>query len=90
MVLDLAADRRQVRMDQLVQMLYTPVTLDDSRTADIAVSVGAAAPDVLGTGDLTALRPRTQPRRPSTAAGPAAQGQRYGGVPHERPASARG
>ncbi|WP_331761552.1 GGDEF domain-containing protein [Streptomyces cyaneofuscatus] len=55
-VLDLAADRRQVRLEQLVRMLHTPVTLDDGRTVDVAASVGAAAPDVLGTRDLTVLQ----------------------------------
>ncbi|MEW1761535.1 GGDEF domain-containing protein [Streptomyces cyaneofuscatus] len=55
-VLDLAADRRQVRLQQLVRMLHTPVVLDDGRTVDVAASVGAAAPDVLGTRDLAALQ----------------------------------
>lgn len=55
-VLNLAADRSQVRLEQLVRMLYTPVVLDDGRTVDVAASVGAAAPDVLGTRDLAALR----------------------------------
>ncbi|MFI7236057.1 GGDEF domain-containing protein [Streptomyces cyaneofuscatus] len=55
-VLHLAAGRRQVRLEQLVRMLHTPVTLDDGRTVDVAASVGAAAPDMLGTRDLTALQ----------------------------------
>lgn len=55
-VLDLAADRRQVRLEQLVRMLHTPVILDDGRTVDVAASVGAATPDVLSTRDLTALQ----------------------------------
>ncbi|MFF8505915.1 GGDEF domain-containing protein [Streptomyces anulatus] len=55
-VLDLASDRRAQRLEQLVRMLHTPVTLDDGRTVDVAASVGAAAPDVLGTRDLTALQ----------------------------------
>ncbi|MGN2366668.1 GGDEF domain-containing protein [Streptomyces luridiscabiei] len=55
-VLELAADRRALRLEQLVRMLHTPVTLDDGRTVDVAASVGAAAPDVLGTGDLAALQ----------------------------------
>ncbi|MFF5893857.1 GGDEF domain-containing protein [Streptomyces globisporus] len=55
-VLELAADRRELRLEQLVRMLHTPVTLDDGRTIDVAASVGAAAPDVLGTRDLTALQ----------------------------------
>lgn len=56
LVLELAADRRQVRLEQLIRMLHTPVTLDDGRTVDVAASVGAAAPDVLGTRDLTVLQ----------------------------------
>ncbi|MFD4341805.1 GGDEF domain-containing protein [Streptomyces anulatus] len=55
-VLRLAAERRQVRLEQLVRMLHTPVTLDDGRTVDVAASVGAAAPDALGTHDLSALQ----------------------------------
>ncbi|MFE2625809.1 GGDEF domain-containing protein [Streptomyces caelestis] len=55
-VLQLAADRRERRLEQLVRMLHTPVTLDDGRTVDVAASVGAAAPDVLGTRDLSALQ----------------------------------
>ncbi|MFH8692664.1 diguanylate cyclase domain-containing protein [Streptomyces anulatus] len=55
-VLELASDRRAQRLEQLVRMLHTPVTLDDGRTVDVAASVGAAAPDVLGTRDLSALQ----------------------------------
>ncbi|WP_331756999.1 GGDEF domain-containing protein (plasmid) [Streptomyces anulatus] len=56
LVLQLAADRRERRLEQLVRMLHTPVVLDDGRTVDVAASVGAAAPDVLGTRDLSALQ----------------------------------
>lgn len=52
----LSTDRRAQRLEQLVRMLHTPVTLDDGRTVDVAASVGAATPDVLGTRDLTALQ----------------------------------
>ncbi|MFJ3762533.1 GGDEF domain-containing protein [Streptomyces sp. NPDC090080] len=55
-VLELAADRREQRLAQLVRMLHTPVTLDDGRTIDVAASVGAATPDILGTRDLTVLQ----------------------------------
>ncbi|MFE4019302.1 GGDEF domain-containing protein [Streptomyces sp. NPDC059101] len=55
-VLQLDADRREQRLEQLVRMLHTPVTLDDGRTVDVAASIGAATPDVLGTRDLTALQ----------------------------------
>ncbi|MEW9513858.1 GGDEF domain-containing protein [Streptomyces bacillaris] len=54
-VLELASDRRAQRLEQLVRMLHTPVVLDDRRTVDVAASIGAATPDVLGTHDLTAL-----------------------------------
>ncbi|MFJ5900449.1 diguanylate cyclase domain-containing protein [Streptomyces sp. NPDC093064] len=55
-VLDLPADRTEQRLEQLVRMLHTPVTLDDGRTDDVAALVGAATPDVLGTRDLPALQ----------------------------------
>ncbi|WP_331758616.1 GGDEF domain-containing protein [Streptomyces anulatus] len=55
-VLDLNADRRERRLEQLVRMLHTPVVLDDGRTVDVAASVGAATPDVLGTRDLSRLQ----------------------------------
>ncbi|WP_331734039.1 GGDEF domain-containing protein (plasmid) [Streptomyces sp. NBC_01220] len=55
-VLELSTDRRAQRLEQLVRMLHTPVPLDDGRTVDVAASVGAATPDVLGTRDLTALQ----------------------------------
>ncbi|MGW6463667.1 GGDEF domain-containing protein [Streptomyces rubiginosohelvolus] len=55
-VLELAADRRALRLEQLVRMLHTPVVLDDGRTVDVAASVGAATPSVLGTRDLAALQ----------------------------------
>ncbi|WP_086682122.1 GGDEF domain-containing protein [Streptomyces pseudogriseolus] len=55
-VLELPAGRREQRLAQLVQMLRTPVTLDDGRTLKVAASVGAAAPDVLGTRDLNDLQ----------------------------------
>ncbi|MHB6912819.1 GGDEF domain-containing protein [Streptomyces sp. DB-54] len=55
-VLQLDADRREQRLAQLVRMLHTPVTLDDGRTVDVAASIGAATPDVLGTRDLTTLQ----------------------------------
>ncbi|WP_097892826.1 GGDEF domain-containing protein [Streptomyces sp. st170] len=55
-VLELSAAHREERLQQLVRILHTPVTLDDGRTVDVAASVGAAAPDVLGTRDLTALQ----------------------------------
>ncbi|WP_032770008.1 GGDEF domain-containing protein [Streptomyces sp. CNS654] len=55
-VLELTSDRRAQRLQQLVRMLHTPVVLDDGRTVDVAASIGAATPDVLGTRDLSALQ----------------------------------
>ncbi|WP_331719999.1 GGDEF domain-containing protein [Streptomyces sp. NBC_00147] len=55
-VLELKADHRTQRLEQLVRMLHTPVTLDDGRTVDVAASVGAAAPASVGSRDLTALQ----------------------------------
>ncbi|MEU1128366.1 GGDEF domain-containing protein [Streptomyces sp. NPDC005900] len=55
-VLELPSDRRAQRLEQLVRMLHTPVTLDDGRTVDVAASVGAAAPASVGSRDLTALQ----------------------------------
>ncbi|MFI1293347.1 GGDEF domain-containing protein [Streptomyces sp. NPDC020792] len=55
-VLQLPAARLEQRLAQLVRMLHTPVVLDDGRTVDVAASVGAATPDVLGTRDLAALQ----------------------------------
>ncbi|MGC5543706.1 GGDEF domain-containing protein [Streptomyces griseus] len=55
-VLDLPPGRRRLRLEQLVRMLHTPVVLDDGRTVDVAASVGAATPNVLGTRDLTMLQ----------------------------------
>ncbi|MFJ7063136.1 GGDEF domain-containing protein [Streptomyces microflavus] len=55
-VLELAADRRALHLEQLVRMLHTPVTLDDGRTVDVAASVGAAAPASVGSRDLTLLQ----------------------------------
>lgn len=55
-VLELPADRREQRLEQMVRMLHTPVTLDDGQVVDVAASVGAAAADVLGSRDLSALQ----------------------------------
>ncbi|MFD9572624.1 GGDEF domain-containing protein [Streptomyces sp. NPDC059982] len=55
-VLELKAERREQRLAQLVRMLHTPVTLDDGRTVDVAVSVGASAPASVGSRDLSALQ----------------------------------
>ncbi|MFD8731978.1 GGDEF domain-containing protein [Streptomyces sp. NPDC059611] len=55
-VLDLPPGRRRLRLQQLVRMLHTPVVLDDGCTVDVAASIGAATPSVLGTRDLAALQ----------------------------------
>ncbi|MEV3958443.1 GGDEF domain-containing protein [Streptomyces albogriseolus] len=55
-VLELPAERRKQRLAQLVRMLHTPVTLDDGRTVDVAASVGATIPEVIGARDLTRLQ----------------------------------
>ncbi|MFI8194701.1 GGDEF domain-containing protein [Streptomyces sp. NPDC085946] len=56
LVLRLPRGRREVRLKQLVRMLHTPVTLDDGRTVDVAASVGAATPDMVGSRDLSVLQ----------------------------------
>ncbi|MFE6985838.1 GGDEF domain-containing protein [Streptomyces griseus] len=55
-VLELPSGRRTQRLEQLVRMLHTPVTLDDGRTVDVGASVGAAAPASVGSHDLTVLQ----------------------------------
>ncbi|WP_331724360.1 GGDEF domain-containing protein (plasmid) [Streptomyces longwoodensis] len=55
-VLQLKAGRRAQRLEQLVRMLHTPVTLDDGRTVNVAASVGAAAPASVGSDDLSVLQ----------------------------------
>ncbi|WP_435191293.1 GGDEF domain-containing protein [Streptomyces sp. bgisy126] len=56
LVLELPADRRVQRLEQLVRMLQTPVVLDDGRTVDVAASVGAATPAAVGSRDLSVLQ----------------------------------
>lgn len=48
--------RRALRLAQLTQLLAQPVEVEDGALVDIAASVGAASPDVLGTTDLSALQ----------------------------------
>ncbi|MFB7076524.1 GGDEF domain-containing protein [Streptomyces sp. NPDC056308] len=55
-VLELPAAQRAQRLEQLARMLHTPVVLDDGRTVDVAASIGAATPDVLGSRDLCLLQ----------------------------------
>lgn len=49
------ARRRALRLDQLMQALREPITTEDGRQVDVAVSVGAASPDTMGTRDLSTL-----------------------------------
>ncbi|MGW7261138.1 GGDEF domain-containing protein [Streptomyces sp. NPDC054834] len=55
-VLEVRADARGRRFEQLLRMLRAPVILDDGRTVDVAVSVGVASPDVVGSRDLSVLQ----------------------------------
>ncbi|MEW2373447.1 GGDEF domain-containing protein [Streptomyces sp. NPDC006656] len=47
--------RRELRLAQLTQLLAQPVEVEDGVLVDVAASVGAASPDVLGTTDLSVL-----------------------------------
>ncbi|MDQ0408735.1 GGDEF domain-containing protein [Streptomyces sp. NPDC000349] len=48
--------RRELRLAQLTQLLAQPVQVDDGALVNVAASVGAACPDVLGTRDLSLLQ----------------------------------
>ncbi|MGW8398738.1 GGDEF domain-containing protein [Streptomyces lydicus] len=52
----IGAARRELRLAQLVNLLAQPVEVDGGALVDVAASVGAAAPDVLGTTDLAQLQ----------------------------------
>ncbi|AJC62013.1 hypothetical protein GZL_p00083 (plasmid) [Streptomyces sp. 769] len=54
--MELPTDRCAHRLAQLVRMLHTPVVVDDGRSIDVAASVGAATPDMIGVRDLTRLQ----------------------------------
>ncbi|MDV9188200.1 GGDEF domain-containing protein [Streptomyces sp. SR27] len=56
LALELPAACRVQRLEQLVRILHTPVTLDDGRTVAVAASVGAATPAAVGSRDLSALQ----------------------------------
>jgi diguanylate cyclase (GGDEF)-like protein len=47
---------RRPRLDELSATLAQPVDLGDGRLVDVAVSIGAAAPDTVGTTDLSGLQ----------------------------------
>ncbi|MFD4528421.1 GGDEF domain-containing protein [Streptomyces sp. NPDC058470] len=50
------AGRRSLRLDQLNRALREPVDTGDGPAVDVAVSIGAAAPDVIGTRDRERLQ----------------------------------
>ncbi|MFJ9690381.1 GGDEF domain-containing protein [Streptomyces bacillaris] len=47
---------RELRLAQLTQLLAQPVEVEDGVLVDVAASIGAASPDVLGTTDLSVLQ----------------------------------
>ncbi|MFD5305103.1 GGDEF domain-containing protein [Streptomyces rochei] len=51
-----APARRELRLAQLVTLLAQPVEVDGGALVDVAASVGAASPDVIGTTDLSVLQ----------------------------------
>lgn len=55
-VLPVDAAHRDARLEQLVRMLRMPVALDDGRAANMAASIGAAAPRTLGIYQLSLLQ----------------------------------
>ncbi len=55
-VVRIGAARRELRLTQLTQLLAQPVEVEDGVLVDVAASVGAACPDVLGTTALSALQ----------------------------------
>ncbi|WP_331732413.1 GGDEF domain-containing protein [Streptomyces sp. NBC_00989] len=56
LVLHIDPNHRHARLGQLVRMLHVPVPLDDEWLVPVAASVGAAAPDLLGTHSLKLLQ----------------------------------
>lgn len=52
----IGAARRRLRLDQLAAALAQPVDVGDGRLVDVAVSIGAATPDRIGTTDLSVLQ----------------------------------
>ncbi|MFI2292929.1 GGDEF domain-containing protein [Streptomyces niveus] len=48
--------RRELRLAQLAALLARPVEVDGRNLVDVAASIGAASPDILGTRDLSALQ----------------------------------
>ncbi|MFE7614352.1 GGDEF domain-containing protein [Streptomyces sp. NPDC057496] len=52
----IAPARRELRLAQLTKLLAQPVQVDDGALVDVAASVGAASPDILGTTNLSLLQ----------------------------------
>ncbi|GGP90226.1 GGDEF domain-containing protein [Streptomyces melanogenes] len=52
----IAAARRALRLTQLISLLAQPVEVDGGVLVDVAASIGAASPDILGTTDLSLLQ----------------------------------
>ncbi|MFE2823479.1 GGDEF domain-containing protein [Streptomyces sp. NPDC059271] len=50
------AARREARLAELTDLLGEPVDVDGGRLVDVAASIGAASPDILGTTDLCLLQ----------------------------------
>jgi diguanylate cyclase (GGDEF)-like protein len=50
------ASRRTIRLGQLNRALREPIPTGDDQAVDVAVSIGAAAPDVMGTRDRERLQ----------------------------------
>ncbi|MFB6814483.1 GGDEF domain-containing protein [Streptomyces sp. NPDC056347] len=48
--------RRDLRLTQLTKLLAQPVQIDDGTLVDVAASIGAASPDIIGTTDLSLLQ----------------------------------
>ncbi|MFF8960787.1 GGDEF domain-containing protein [Streptomyces sp. NPDC014894] len=52
----IAPARRALRLAQLTALLAQPVEVEDGVLVDVAASVGAASPEVIGTRDLSLLQ----------------------------------
>ncbi|MFF3327560.1 diguanylate cyclase domain-containing protein [Streptomyces sp. NPDC002889] len=88
-VLHLPHGRREVRLAQLVGMLHAPVALDGGQAVDVAASVGATTPDVMG--PATCPSGSVPPTPPSTTASTvAARSSRRRSTPWCRPSTTAG
>jgi diguanylate cyclase (GGDEF)-like protein len=55
-VVGICPARRELRLAQLATLLAQPVQVDNGDLIDVAASIGAACPDILGTRDLSLLQ----------------------------------